>query len=165
MRHFVQYTLLVAAAALALMSFRLERAGGEREVLLYDVRAAFVAAWGDVPHPLVARTDRLVNEAILSTVRAIPLPRAVLTVRINAVHSIPVIVGARRSATVTVEAIGVASGEVIAEGTFDVSVHAVRVAAINEHLAARIAERISREFKLGGGRSTGLATTALFPDR
>jgi hypothetical protein len=164
MRHPARHTFLIAIAAVALMSFRLERAGGEREALLYDVRAAFVAAWGDVPHPLVARTDRLVNEAILSTVRTVPLPRAVLTVRINAVHSIPVIVGTRRSATVTVKAVGVASGEVIAEGTFDVSAHAVRAAAINEHLAARIAERIGREFKLGRGRSTSLAT-ALFPDR
>ncbi|CAD7045970.1 hypothetical protein REJC140_04030 [Pseudorhizobium endolithicum] len=161
MRRSAPYCLLIVAAALALMSFRLDRNGKERESLLYDVRAAFVAAWGDVPHPLVAKTDRLVNEAILSTVRTTPLPRAVLAVRIEAVDFIPTIVGVRRSATVTVEAIAVANGDVIAQGTFDVSAHAIRKEAVDGLLAERIAARIGREFKLELEPSTAFATALI----
>ncbi|MCB5202078.1 hypothetical protein LH464_06260 [Neorhizobium sp. T786] len=151
-------------AALLLMSFRLDSSAGRNEALLYDVRGAFVAARGEISHPLVTETDRLVNEAIFATVRSITLPRAVLTVRIERVARVPVVFGQKAEATVTVEAVAVGNGEVIAAGNFGVSAYSMRSGAIDGLLADRIAERVSREFRLGGERRTTLAT-ALFPGR
>jgi hypothetical protein len=154
----------IAIAAFALMSFRMEPSAGRSEALFYDVRGAFVAARGDVSHPLVAETDRLVNEAISATVRESTLPRTVLTVRIERVRPIPVVVGSRAEAKVTVEAVAVANGEIIASGGFRASAYSIRENSIDDLLAERIAERVALEFRLGGERRTTLAT-ALFPGR
>src|SRR3546814_16323569 len=86
------------------MSFRLDDEPGDREVLYYDVRGAFVAARGPVPHRLVAETDRLVNAAIEVTVRPTILPRTVLIVRIDGLRAVPAAFGSRSSAPVTVAA-------------------------------------------------------------
>lgn len=151
-------------AALLLMSFRLDTSAGQNEALLYDVRGAFVAARGEISHPLVTETDRLVNEAIAATVRSITLPRAVLTVRIERVTRVPVVLGRKAEALVTVEAVAVGDGEIIAAGNFRVSAYSMRAGAIDGLLADRVAERVSREFRLDGERRMTLAT-ALFPGR
>ncbi|MFN7102563.1 MAG: hypothetical protein ACK4N1_08040, partial [Pseudorhizobium sp.] len=124
MRRLYPFVVLMAVLPL-LMSFRLETAARVPETLLYDVRGAFVAARPDVPSVLVAETDRLVNEAIVSTFRQRVLPRTILTLRIEQHSKLPVLLGGKREATVAVKAIAVANGEVIAEGTFSVSVYSL----------------------------------------
>ncbi|MCJ8520603.1 hypothetical protein ABID21_003513 [Pseudorhizobium tarimense] len=160
--------LLLLCALLAvlplLVSFRLQPATAGHEALLYDVRAAFVAARSDVPAVLVTETDRLVNEAILSTIRQRVLPRTILTIRIDRLVSRPTILGGKRAATVSVEAVAVGNGEVIAEGSFDLSVFSLRRDAVDLLLAERIAARIASEFRLAGEPRSTLAI-ALFPGR
>ncbi len=157
--------LLVLVGLLPLlMAFRLQPSVAGREALLYDVRGAFVAAGDNIPAALVAEADRLVNEAIASTVRQRVLPRTVLTIRIERLSTTPVLVGGRREARVSVEAVAVNSGEVIAEGSFGVSVFSLRQDHVNLLLAERIAQRVAAEFRLTGERRSPLAT-ALFSGR
>ena len=144
-----------------LMSFRLQPAAAEREALLYDVRAAFVTAREDVPALLVTETDRLVNDAILTTVRGRVLPRAILAIRVEHHKAFPALLGGKREATVTVEAVAVANGEAIAEGTFTTSVFSLRRESLELLLAEKIADRIASEFRLTREGPATLAT-ALF---
>ena len=164
MLHRLLIFVTVVAILPLLMSFRLETAAAGREALLYDVRGAFVAAGDDIPAVLVTETDRLVNETILSTVRERVLPRTVLTIRIKRLVQTPVLVGARREATVSVEAVSVSSGEAIAQGSFEVSVFSLRQDTVNLLLAERITNRLASEFRLAGERRSPLAT-ALFSGR
>lgn len=147
-----------------LMAFRLDRPTEDREALLYDIRAAFVAARADIPAVLVAETDRLVDQAILATVRERILPRTILTIRVERVVTVPVLVGDKREATVAVQAVAVGNGDVIAEGRFAVSVFSFDRSEIELLLAERIATRVATEFKLAGERRSTLAT-ALSSDR
>ena len=160
--------LLLPCALIAvlplLVSFRLQPAPAGHEALLYDVRAAFVAARSDVPAVLVTETDRLVNEAILSTIRHRILPRTILTIRIDRLASPPTLVGGKREVRVSVEAVAVGNGEVIAKGSFEMSVFSLRREAVDLLLAERISARISSEFRLAGERRSTLAT-ALFSGR
>ncbi|HEV7437582.1 MAG TPA: hypothetical protein VGO22_22380 [Pseudorhizobium sp.] len=164
MRRRLILTIALVALLPALMSFRLDGRKAEREALLYDVRGAFVAARSEVPPGLIAETDRRVNEAILATRRESLLPRTILTVRLEKLVSPKVLIGERREATVSVEAVAVASGEVIASGSFTLSVYSLRRDGVDHLLAERIAQRISREFRLGSEERLTLAT-ALFPGR
>lgn len=157
MRRLFSLYLLMAVLPL-LMAFRLETAARDPESLLYDVRGAFVAAKSDIPPLLVAETDRLVNEAIISTVRQRVLPRTILTVRIDRLVKLPVLLGRKREAAVSVEAVAVANGEVIAEGSFSVTVYSLNAATADLVLAERIAERVASEFQLSGERRSTLAT-------
>ena len=156
-RHF-----LVLSCVLPLMSFRMEQAGMPPENLLYDVRSAIVTAQADVSRQLVAETDRLVDQAIHATVRQVSLPRAILAVRIDRTAYVPLVIGGRHEARVTVEAIAVGNGEPIADGGFKVSAFALDRANGDEILAERIARRIAAEFRLREQGRTTLAT-ALFP--
>ncbi|MCF6368646.1 hypothetical protein [Rhizobium halophilum] len=163
LRHLLLLCALIAVLPL-LVSFRLQPATVGREALLYDVRAAFVAARSDVPPVLVTETDRLVNEAILSTIRQRVLPRTILTIRIDRLTSPPTLLGGKRAATVSVEAVAVGNGEVIAEGSFEMSVFSFRRNAVDLVLADRIAALIASEFQLASERRSTLAT-ALFSSR
>ncbi|MFN7027593.1 MAG: hypothetical protein ACK4QP_24295 [Pseudorhizobium sp.] len=154
----------VVALLPLLMSFRLQPAAAGHEALLYDVRGAFVAAGSDIPAALVTETDRLVNEAIVSTVRERVLPRTILTIRVEGLAKTPLLFGGRREATVSVKAVAVSNGEVIAEGSFDVSVFSLRSDTVSLLLAERIADRLAAEFRLAGERRSTLAT-ALFSGR
>lgn len=157
MRRLFPVCLLMAVLPL-LMSFRLETAARDPDSLLYDVRGAFVAARSDIPTVIVAETDRLVNEAIFSTVRQRVLPRTILTVRIHRLTKLPVLLGRKREAAVLVKAVSVANGEVIAEGSFSVVVFSLNAGSIDLLLAERIAERVAAEFQLSGERRSTLAT-------
>ncbi|MGE6740091.1 hypothetical protein ACQKGC_07430 [Allorhizobium pseudoryzae] len=147
---------------LLLSSFRMTAADQPSEPLLYDVRGAFVTARSDVSPGLIARTDRLVDTAIRSTIRQKALPRTILTVRISEAGYLPLVVGARFRAKVMIEATAVGNGEKIAVGSFTVSTFALDSAHADARLADRIAERIALEFRL---QKTGPSTlaTALFP--
>lgn len=155
-RHFSLCTLV--AVLPLLMAFRLETASTGSVPLLYDVRGAFVAARPDVSAVLVSETDRLVNEAIITTVRQRVLPRTILTVRIESLARLPVLFGGKREAAVSVKAVAVTSGEVIAEGGFDVTVYSLNAKRIELLLAQGIADRVASEFQLSGERRSTLAT-------
>jgi hypothetical protein len=105
-----------------------------------------------------------VNEAIVSTVRERVLPRTILTIRVEGLAKTPLLFGGRREATVSVKAVAVSNGDVIAEGSFDVSVFSLRSDTVNLLLAERIADRLAAEFRLAGERRSTLAT-ALFSGR
>ncbi|MDP9836696.1 hypothetical protein J2T09_001441 [Neorhizobium huautlense] len=152
--------LIVASAALALMSFSMKtadttRAGGP----VYDVRGSFVAAKPDIPAALVAGTDRRIDAAIRATVRSMSLPRAILTVRITRAGGLPILFGRRHEAKVTVDATSVTTGERIASATFTVSTTVFgKDRGGDEALAAKIADRVAAEFKLDGGRQSTIAS-------
>jgi hypothetical protein len=130
--------------------------------LLYDVRGAFVSAHVDISRRLVADIDRLVDDSIRATFRQTAMPRAVLTIRIIDAGRLPLFVGARYRAKVTVEATAVGNGERIAVGSFAVTAFAFDADAGDALLAARVATRIAREFSLEDNAISTLAT-ALFP--
>lgn len=147
--------------ALPLAAFRMPAADEAREKLLYDVRGAFVTARPDVPKELVIATDMLVDEAIRSTVRTTMLPRTIIAVRIDKASHVPLLIGSRHEAVVTVQAISVASGEPVAEGTFKASIFLLDAQGADRQLAERIADRIAGEFRLDGQRRPAIAS-ALF---
>ncbi|MBP1846792.1 hypothetical protein J2046_005070 [Rhizobium petrolearium] len=161
LRHALRFALIVLTA-LPLMAFRMPAENERREKLLYDVRGAFVTARPDVPQGLVIATDMLIDEAIRATVRSIILPRTIITVRIDTASHVPLLIGSRHEARVTVRAISVASGEPIAEGSFKTSIFLLDTKEADKELAGRIAERIAGEFKLDGGQRPAIAS-ALFP--
>lgn len=155
--------ILLALSALPLMSFRMEeQATVSREKLFYDVRGALVTARADVSRDLVAETDRLVDAAIRATIRQISLPRTILTVRIDRAGYLPFIIGGRHEARVSIEAIAVGTGEMIAAGSFGASVFALEKEDGDALLAEKIASRIATEFRLDGKGGSTLAT-ALSP--
>lgn len=161
LRHASRFALIIFAA-LPLMAFRMPTEDEKREKLLYDVRGAFVTARPDVPQGLVIATDMLIDEAIRTTVRSVILPRTIISVRIDAASHIPLLIGSRHEAKVTVRAISVVSGEPIAEGVFKTSIFLLDTKEADKELAGRIAERIAGEFKLDGGQRPAIAS-ALFP--
>lgn len=152
--------LIVAAAAFSLMSFSMKTADNARgSGPLYDVRGAFVAAKPDIPAALIAGTDRRVDAAIRATVRAMSLPRAILTIRITRANGLPILFGRRHEAKVTVDATSVTTGERIATATFTVSTTVFgKDNSGEEALATRIADRVAAEFKLDGGRQATIAS-------
>jgi hypothetical protein len=154
--------VLVCLAWLMLSSFRLHTAESGADPLLYDVRGAFVTGSPAISRLLVDETDRLVDQSIRATFRKTAVPRAVLTIRIVETGHLPLVVGARVRAKVTVEATAVGNGEKIAAGGFTISTFALDGRHAQARLAARIAQRVAEEFRLrDAGRST--LATALFP--
>jgi hypothetical protein len=151
---------ILSCAALSLMSFSMKTAETTRSSgPIYDVRGAFVAARPDIPAGLVAGTDARVDAAIRATVRSMSVPRAILTVRITRAGGLPILFGRRHEAKVTVDATSVSSGERIASTTFTASVIVFGKDDPGEDaLAAKIADRVAAEFKLGGGRPTTIAS-------
>lgn len=159
-RPFRLLLLLICWALLG--SFRMPADEKQAEALLYDVRAAFVSARADVSPNLLSATDRLVDEAIRATFRQEALPRTILTIRITDTGYLPLIIGARFRARVTVEAVSVVTGEKVAAGSFAVSAFALDSAQADRRLAERIAERVAQDFRLQDTVPSTLAT-ALFP--
>lgn len=151
---------LVAFAGFWLMSFSIGPASDQPR-LYYDVRDAFVAARPDISRALMLGIDRQVGEAIKATDRTMVLPRVVLTVRLDRVERSDLLFGTRYTAAVTVKAAAVSNGDVIAAAIFDASAFALNAALADELLAARISQRIRREFRLSEPTRNQLASTAL----
>jgi hypothetical protein len=149
---------LAPLAVMMLASFRMPVNEDAAERMLFDVRGAFVTAQPDVPRELIAWTDSLVDASIQSTTRSFMLPRTILTVRIGQAKRTPLLIGNRYSASITVKAISVGSGEPIAEGSFEASVLRFGKDGADMVLAERIAERIASEFRLGEPRRGALVT-------
>ncbi|WP_117191077.1 hypothetical protein [Rhizobium terrae] len=155
--------VLILLAVLPLTAFRMPAGNEAREKLLYDVRGAFVTARPTVPQGLVIATDMLVDEAIRSTVRKTMLPRTIISVRIEETSHMPLMIGSRHEARVTVKAISVSTGEPIAEGTFRTSLFLLDGGEADKALAERIADRITSEFRLDGQGGRPAIASALFP--
>jgi hypothetical protein len=156
------YLVRLLLVAFPLTAFRMPSADEARDNLLYDVRGAFVTARPNVPQGLVIATDMLVDEAIRATVRSTILPRTIIAVRIDETSQVPLVVGSRHEAKVTVQAISVASGDPIAEGSFRTSIFLIHGEEADKALAEQIADKIAGEFRLKGGGRPALAS-ALFP--
>jgi hypothetical protein len=150
----------VSLAMLVLTGFRMPAAQSSDGELLYDVRGAFVTAQPDVPSELIAWTDSLVDTSIQATTRSFMLPRAILTVRIGEARHMPVLMGNRYTATVTISVISVLSGEPVAEGAFSTSILRLGKEGAERVLAEKIAARIATEFRLEEPRRSA-ALTAL----
>jgi hypothetical protein len=144
--------VLVPLTVLSLTGFRMPVNGDMSERLLYDVRGAFVTAQPDVSRDLITRTDLLVDTAIRATTRSIMLPRTILTVRIGEAKPSTLLLGYRYSATVTVKAISVSSGDPVAEGSFEATSFAFGEQGAVDSLAEKIAARIASEFQLTNQR-------------
>lgn len=154
----------VALAALALMSFTMppERKG-RAGAPVYDVRGAFVAARGDTSHRLIQEIHHHIAASIDRTMRPTVNPRVVLTVRLDEVVRLPVFFSTWYSAKVNVKAASVVNGEVIAMADFASSVFSFGGNGMaDDMLAAEIAAKIAKEFRLDAPPAATLAT-ALFP--
>jgi len=149
---------VVSLTVLTLGGFRMPVDGNGSDRLLYDVRGAFVTAHPDVSRDLITRTDLLVDTAIRATNRPVMLPRTILTVRIGEARSSELLFGHRYSATVTVKAISVSSGDPVAEGTFEETSLAFGQRGAVDALAEKIAARIASEFKLANPRRSAVVT-------
>ena len=156
-RRSVQISLILLAG-FSLASFRMPAKNDERDKLLYDVRGAFVTAKPDIPASLVTATDLLVDQAIRSTLRPTLLPRTIIVIRIDRASNTPLLLGSRREAKVTVQAVSVGDGEPLAEGSFQASIYVFGSDSGDEALAQKIAERIASEFKLDEPRHGTLAS-------
>lgn len=156
---FVSSRVVVASLAFVLLTgFRMPEKENAAERMLYDVRGAFVTAQPDVPPDLIAWTDSLVDASIQATTRSFMLPRTILTVRIGEAKRTPALLGTRYSASVTVKAVSVGSGEPIAEGSFEMSVLRFVAEGGNRVLAEKIADRIASEFQLKDPRRSAVLT-------
>jgi hypothetical protein len=149
---------LILFFVLPLAAFRMPSSDQNRQGLIYDVRGAFVTARPDVPRTLVTEVDSLVDVAIRATMRSSILPRTILSVRISEVSGTQVLFGMRQSAKVTVQAISVASGEAVAEGSFTTSVFVFNDHDADRALAEKVAARIAGEFRLDAGAHGTLAS-------
>jgi hypothetical protein len=156
-RHYLNLALIVAVS-LPLTGFRMPSKSEAKNRLLYDVRGAFVTARGEVSQALVMTTDTLVDEAIRATLRSTMLPRTIIVVRIDKAARVPLLLGARHEASVTVQAVAVGTGEPIAEGHFDASVYLLQNDGADQVLAQKIAERIASEFRLDAPRHRAIVS-------
>jgi hypothetical protein len=153
--------VVIVLAVLPLMAFRMPSATESREELLYDVRGAFVTAKPAVPQGLVIATDLLVDEAVRATVRKTMLPRTIISVRIDQISQMPLMIGSRHEAKVTVKVIAVASGDPVAEGSFTASVFLLDSAKADLALAEKVADGITSEFRLDGKKRPVIASALL----
>jgi hypothetical protein len=149
---------LILFVVLPLAAFRMPGSSQAQHGLLYDVRGAFVTAKPDIRQTLVTATDALVDMAIQATVRSYMLPRTILAVRIVETSDVAAVLGVRRSAKVTVQAIAVSTGEPVAEGSFTTSVFSFNQSGADRLLAEKIAARIANEFRLVGASHGSLAS-------
>jgi hypothetical protein len=148
----------VSLAVVLLTGFRMPAKEDAAERMLYDVRGAFVTAQPDISPELIAWTDSLVDASIQATTRSFMLPRTILTVKIGEAKRRPALLGTRYSASVTVKAISVGSGEAIAEGSFETSVLRFGKDGAEKVLAEKIADRIASEFHLKDPRRSAILT-------
>lgn len=154
----------IPVSALALMSFTLP--GGQvegGEPVVYDVRRAFVAARADVSHRLLQEVHANLSASIGRTFRRTINPRVVLTVRLSEVEHSPVLFASWYSAKVNVKAASVISGEVVAVADFSARILSPGLHHADSMLAAEIAARISKEFRLDQLSPGSTLATALFP--
>jgi len=120
--------------------------------LYYDVRDVSVIADARVPEALMIRVDRQVSAAIAATRRAQPLPRVVLTVKIDDFR-----LGSRfpfhlSHARFRMTATSVDSGNPIATGTYLVRSGSNDLATVSAQLAEDIASRVRYGFALAQPR-------------
>jgi hypothetical protein len=148
----------VPLTVLTLAGFRMPVDGDMSERLLYDVRGAFVTAQPEVSRDLITRTDLLIDTAIRATTRSVMLPRTILTVRIGEARPSTILFGYRYSATVTVKAISVGSGDPVAEGSFEETSLAFGEQGAVDSLAEKIAGRIASEFRLANPHRAAVLT-------
>jgi hypothetical protein len=148
----------VSLAVVLLTGFRMPAKEDVAERMLYDVRGAFVTAQPDISPELIAWTDSLVDASIQATTRSFMLPRTILTVKIGEAKRMPALLGTRYSASVTVKAISVGSGEPVAEGSFETSVLRFGKDGADQVLAEKIADRIASEFHLRDPRRSAVLT-------
>ncbi len=149
---------LLLAASISATGFRMPVKSDSVGKPIYDVRGAFVTARPDISPSLVTATDLLVDRAIRSTLRPILLPRTIIVIRIDHASKVPLLIGSRQEARVTVQAVSVGDGEPIAEGSFVAAIYQFGKEGGDEALAAKIADRVASEFKLDGSRHPTLAT-------
>ena len=139
---FVSLVVLPVLASCTILGER-----SEEQPARYDVREAVVLANADVPKALIHGVDRRVGDSIRATVRTEPLPRVVLTVKIEKVEKGIGQKQDRNSASVVARATAVDSGEEIAMTTFRVFNYGSLENA-DQGLAEEIAARLRHGFAL-----------------
>ena len=162
MNHSLKRLGIVLLACMGLMSFKMERQTSDGERLLYDVRAAFVAAKPDVSANIMQSVQYQISSAIDATRRDRMRTRVVLTIRLISVTKRTFLFGERASAKVNVRAAAVQTGEVIAEANFTATIVGMNKGSLEDELANGVADRVIREFRLSKPAPSTLAT-ALFP--
>lgn len=146
--------LLLAVAALS--AFRLPPAGGKSDAMLYDIRGAFVTAGPGIAPALAREVEQRLKAAIRATVREEPLPRIVVSVRIDEISGKPFLFGQRYKARFTVKAASVANGTVIAVGVY--TARSANGWALAEKIARTAGKALSLD--LPGGISVAMALEA-----
>lgn len=147
MLRLVARTLLLVSLSLSLAACAKPRRVVEAPPV-YDIRAVTVTANKDVP-PAVLRgiRDRL-DKAITATVRPVPMPRAVMTVRVVQTTKAAALDGVRGQAEVSVVLSEVTSAHPIDVRNFQIMSFSDNNPASNAAMAEAIASRLRFEYKL-----------------
>ncbi|MCX8997708.1 hypothetical protein NOF55_11405 [Rhizobiaceae bacterium BDR2-2] len=110
--------LFLVLAVVALSSFRLPASGGKSDSAVYDVRGAFVTVAGGIDPVLGREIESHLKAAIRATVRTEPLPRVIVSLRVDEMTHKPFLFGHRQHVRFTVKVASVADGSVIAVGVY-----------------------------------------------
>lgn|SRR6218665_3690013 len=150
--------LFLVLAVATLSAFRMPVSNGKAVAMLYDVRGAFVTVGEDVSPAMARDVEQRLKAAIQATVRTEPLPRVIVSVKVDEITRQPFFFGQRYKARFTVKAASVADGSVIAIGVYSAS------SANGWALAEKIARKAGKALMLEapGGLSVALALEAAF---
>lgn len=150
--------LFLLIAVTSLSAFRMPPAGARADGALYDVRGAFVTVGEGIAPALAREVEQRLKTAVQATVRKEPLPRVVVSVRIDQITQTPFFFGQRHKVRFTVKAASVANGSVIAVGVYSAS------SANGWALAEKIARIAGKALALEppGGISVAMALESAF---
>ncbi|MDO6963104.1 hypothetical protein [Rhizobium alvei] len=125
---------------------------------VYDIRDVTVTANGGVSHKLLTGIKSQMDQAIAATVRPVPLPRVVMTVRIVGTTLAQGIDGVRGQSEVSVMLSEVTSGHPVEVRNFQIFGFANNLRSADIALADAIASRLRMEYKLAIAPIRTLAT-------
>ena len=147
--------LFLVVAVIGLAGFRMP-AANRADGTVYDIRGAFVTVGEGISPSLARDVESRIKAAVQATVRSEPLPRVVVSVRIDEIGETPFFFGKRLKARFTVKAASVANGSVIAVGVYTAS------SANGWALAEKIARIAGKALSLDpqGGLSVAMALEA-----
>ena len=152
----VASALFLLLAVVSLSAFRMPVTSNRGDAVLYDVRGAFVTVGEGISPALARDVEQHLKSSIQATTRKEPLPRVVVSVRVDSITQTPFFFGQRHRARFTVKAASVANGSVIAVGVYSAS--SANGWVLSEKIARIAAKALSLDPP--GGMSVALALEA-----
>ena len=144
--------LLARTLFFALLAITLASCAGPRRQdpvpTTFDIRAVAVTSNADVPRSVIATVRRQLDASIAATVRPVPLPRAVMNVRIVSTRDMRVLDGIRSQAELSVVLADVNSGTTIEVRNYLILSFTDLARSKEAVLADAISSRLRFEYKL-----------------